>query len=110
MKNHTKIFSWTTLGTWTVNDLSYSTIIIVNLLYLIINKVNGYIEVGSGTKYFMLVPTGESKGTKKYKELWKKIRDFIRSITNNSDNYDETYMKMKINSYDILPLKNIRTL
>ena len=58
----------------------------------------------------MLVPTDESKGTKKYKEPRKKIRDFIRSITNNSDNYDETYMKMKINSYDILPLKNIRTL
>ena len=42
---------------------------------------------------------------KKYKELWNKIRDLIRSITNNSDNYNEKYMKMKFNSNDDSPLK-----
>ena len=29
-----------------------------------------------------------------------KIRDLIRSITKNSDDYDEKYMKIKFNSYD----------
>ena len=38
------------------------------------------------------------------RELWIKIRDLIRSITKNSDNYDEKYMKIKFNSDDELPL------
>ena len=42
---------------------------------------------------------------KKYKEPWNKIRDLIRSRTNNSDNYNEKYMKMKFNSNDDSPLK-----
>ena len=37
---------------------------------------------------------------KKYEELWIKIRDLIRLITKNSDDYDEKYMKMKFNSDD----------
>ena len=42
--------------------------------------------------------------TKKYEELWSKIRDLIRSVTKNSDNCDENYMKIKINSDDELLL------
>ena len=57
-----------------------------------------------------LDPTDVNKETlKKYEELWSKIRDLIRSITNNSDDYDEKYMKMKFNSDDDLPLnKNLQ--
>ena len=42
------------------------------------------------------------------KKVWKtmeKMRDLIWSITNNSDNYDKKYMKIKIDSDDDLPLK-----
>ena len=42
------------------------------------------------------------------KKVWKtmeKVRDLIWSITNNSDNYDKKYMKIKIDSDDDLPLK-----
>ena len=60
----------------------------------------------NGNKYLTLVPTDESKDTlKPYKELWNKIRNLIRSITNKSDNYDEKYIKIKFNSGDDLPLK-----
>ena len=46
----------------------------------------------------MLVPTNESKEKiKKSEELWSKIRDLIRSITKNSDDYDGKYMKIKSN-------------
>ena len=41
-----------------------------------------------------LVPSNESKEIKKYEELWSKIRDLISSITKNSDDYDEKYLKM----------------
>ena len=47
------------------------------------------------------------KGKKKFfknEELWSKIRDSIRSITENSDDYDEKYTKMKLNSDDELLL------
>ena len=37
----------------------------------------------------------------KYEELGSKIRDLIRSITKNSDDYNEKYMKIKFNE---LPL------
>ena len=53
-----------------------------------------------------LVPTDKSKDTlTKYEELLSKIRYLVRSITNISDNYDEKYMKIKLNSDDDLALK-----
>ena len=53
----------------------------------------------------MLVPTNDSKGIiKKQEELWIKARHLIRSITKNSDDYDEKYMKIKFNSDDELTL------
>ena len=70
-----------------------------------INKVNGYFEEIKGNKYLTLVPTNECKEKiKKYEKLWIKIRDLIRKITKNSDDYDEKYMKIKFNSDDELPL------
>ena len=45
----------------------------------------------------MLVPTNESKEKiKKYKELWIKIRDLLRSITKNLDDYDKNHMKSNL--------------
>ena len=87
----------------TIKDSKYVKINSVNPLYLIINKVNGYLEKINKNKYLALVPTYESKEImKKYEELWSKIRDVIRSITKKSDHYDEKYMEIKFNSYDEL--------
>ena len=36
--------------------------------------------------------------------MWDKIRNFIRSITNNSDDHYKKYVKMKRNWDDDLPL------
>ena len=92
----------------TIKDSKYVKINSVNPLYLIINKVNGYFEEINKSKYLTLVPTNESKEKiKKYEELWSKIRDLIRSITKNSDDYDEKYMKIKFNSDDELPLNKM---
>ena len=67
--------------------------------------MNGYFEETNGNKYLTLVPTNESKEKiKKYDDLWSKIRDLIRLITKNSDDYDENCMKIKFNSDDELPL------
>ena len=44
---------------------------------------------------------------KRYEELWSKIRDLMMSITKNSDDYDEKYMKIKFNWDEELPLNKI---
>ena len=85
----------------------YVKIYSVNILNLIFRYMNGYFEEINGNKYLTLVATNESKEKiKKYEELGIKIRDLIRSITKNSDDYDydEKYMKIKFNSDDELHL------
>ena len=99
MKSHTKISLFITLDRWQLINS-------VNHLCVIINKTNRCIEESNGNKYLTLVSTDERRETvEKYEELWNKIRDLIRSITDNSDNYDEKYMKIKSNSDDDLSLK-----
>ena len=50
----------------TVKKLSYAKINNVSPLYLITNKINGYIEESNESKYLTLVPTeDEFKDTKK---------------------------------------------
>ena len=50
-------------------DLNYVKINILNPLYLIFSKVNGYFEEINGNKYSTLVPTNESKEkVKKYED------------------------------------------
>ena len=74
-------------------------------MYLIFGEVNGYFEQINGNKYLTLVPTNETKEKiKKYEELWIKIRDVIRSITEKWDNYNEKYIKIKFDSDDNWPL------
>ena len=50
--------------------------------------MNGYFEKNNEINYLILVPTNERKETiKKDEELWIKIRDLIRSVTKNLDDY-----------------------
>ena len=44
---------------------------------------------------------------KEYEKLWNKIKDLIKLITKNSEDYDEKYMKIKFNSDDQLPLNKM---
>ena len=80
-------------------------------MYLIFGDVNGYFEEINENKYLMLVSTYENnEKIKKYEELWIKIRDLIRSITKNLDDFDEKYMKIKFDLDSNLPLsKTIET-
>ena len=77
-----------------IKDSKYVKINSVNPLYLVIKKLNGYFKEINGSKYLTLVPTDESKEKrKKSGELWNEIRVLIRSISKNSDAYDENIWK-----------------
>ena len=69
------------------------------------NKMNGYFEEINKNKYLTLVSTNASKEKiKKYDERWIQIRDLIGSVTKKSNDYDEKYIKIKLNSNDTLPV------
>ena len=73
----------------------------VNPWYLIINKVDEYIDESNGTKNLTLDFSEKNKDTlKKYTKLWDKVKDLIRSVANTLGNYDKQYMKIKFNSDD----------
>ena len=92
------------IGYMTTKNSTYVKIYSVNPLYLIFSNVNEYFEKINKRKNLTLVPGDESKEKiKKCKEPWSNIRDFIRSITKNSGDFDEKYMKIKFNSDDELP-------
>ena len=87
------------IGYVRIKDSKYVKCYRVNPLYLIFSKLKGYFGEINKSKYLTLVPTNESK-----EKLRSKMRYLIRSITKNSDDYDEKYMKIKFNSDDELPL------
>ena len=63
--------------------------------------MNRYFEEINENEYLTLVRTNKSKEKiEKYEELWIKIGDLLRSVTKNSDDCDEKYMKIKFNSDD----------
>ena len=51
--------------------------------------------------------SAKKKKLKNMKKLCNKIRNLIRSMTRNSDDYDEKYRKIKFNSDDELPLNKM---
>ena len=89
----------------TIKDSKYPKINSVNPLYLIFTNMNVYFEEINKNKYSTLVPSNEIKEKiEKYKELWIKIRDLIGSVSKNSDDYDEKFIKIKFYLDDDLSL------
>ena len=77
----------------------------VNPLYLLIYKIDGFIEEKEGNKYFIIAFTDNNdEVSKKYKEVLIGIRSFIEKINNNKSGEYENYIKIKFNSDDKLPL------
>ena len=65
-------------------------------LYLIINKINGYVKENNGNKYLTLLPTDARKDTlKSIKNHRAKIR-LSNSKLNNLDNHHVKYRKTNL--------------
>ena len=78
----------------------------VNLLYLIVHEVDGFIEEKEGGKYLNIaLVDSNSEVLKKYAKIWSGIKYQIKKINGSkSGEYEEDYMKIKFNSDDYLPL------
>ena len=81
----------------------------VNLLYLIIGDVDGYIEEDNGNKYLTSASTNKDKKvSEKYTKYWNEIKYHIQAINSGkSGEYDKDYMKIKFSSDVDLPLNKI---
>ena len=77
----------------------------VNLLYLLIDHVSGYIEEKGVNKYLVFDSTDKNKQLlKKYNDVWNGIKNKIKEISYSECDYEKYYMKIKFNSDDNLPL------
>ena len=81
----------------------------VNLLYLLIKELDGFIDEENGNKYLNITLTYSNNDVlMKYAEVWSGIKDQIKKINNDSiSEYDKDYMKIKIDSDDDLPLYKV---
>ena len=98
------------IGYITIKSISdFENINNVNLLYLIIGDVDGYIEENNGNKYLTFASTDKNKKVlEKYTKLWNEIKHHSQTINSGkSGEYDKDYMKIKFNSNDDLPLNKI---
>ena len=77
----------------------------VNPLYLMINRVDGFIEKKNGVKYLNISDTVKnSKILKKYNQVFDGIKYDIKKMNNNDSKYDKDYIKIKFNSDDDISL------
>ena len=71
----------------------------VNPLYLLVNHANGYIEEKGVNKYLAFDSIDENKELlKKYNDAWNGIRDRIKEISSDECDYEKDYMKINFNS------------
>ena len=86
---------------WNVNS--------VNPLYLMINRIDGFIDEKNGDKYLNISDTDRnSEVLKMYSEVWNRVKDCIEKINNSElGEYDKDYMKIKLNSDDDIPLNKV---
>ena len=78
----------------------------VNPHYLLINRIDYFIEEKDGDKYLSIAFTDRnSEVLRKYSKVWNGIKDYIEKINNSElGEYDKDYMKIKFNSNDDIPL------
>ena len=78
----------------------------VNPLYLIIGKVDGFIEEKNGSKYLVFDFTDKNKEVlAKYTELWDGIKNEIETINGGKGGeYGKDFMKIKFDTDYNLPL------
>ena len=78
----------------------------VNPIYLLVHRIDGFIEEKRGNKYLNIAFTDSNNEVlKKYAEVWSGIKDQIEMINYGKlEEYEKDYLKIKFNSDGNLPL------
>ena len=80
----------------------------LNILYLVFNNLDAYIEKSGENKYLIFVSTKKNKSMLGiYKELWDEFKEQIELITDNKVNFSKDFMKIRFKTSDDLPLNKI---
>ena len=87
-----------------IYDISYKTLIGPKPLRIRFNQIDGFIRVCDGTRSLVLF------GPEKYDAIYNRIRCLISQETGITYVFSHYYAKIKIDSYDSLPLEKILVL
>ena len=80
----------------------------VNPLYLMINKIKGHFEEVDGDKN-LIISSENGDIMQKYQEVFDGIKKIIKTINDYGQpiKYDDSYIKIKVNTDDNIPLNKI---
>ena len=87
-----------------IYDISYKTLIDSKPLRIRLNKIDGFIRIYDGTKYLTLF------GSKQYDAIYNRIRYLISLKSGITYIFSHYFAKIKVDSYDFLPIEKILTL
>ena len=82
-----------------VYKISYQTLMGVKHLRIKFDKINGFVKVHDGTRYLVLF------GGEKYDFIYNRIRYLIGVKSRITYAISHCYAKIKVDSYDSLPLE-----
>ena len=87
-----------------IYKISYKTLIGLKPLHIRFNQVDGFVRVYSGSRYLVLFKL------EKYDAIYDRIKYLISIKSGITHVFSHYYPKIKIDSYDSLPLEKILTL
>ena len=87
-----------------MKDSDYVKTNSLNPSFLVIDKVDGYIEESKGNKYLILASPDKSKEElTKHTKLWDEIKYLIKTINGGeAGEYEREYKKIRLESNDNL--------
>ena len=87
-----------------IYDISYKTLIDAKPLRIRFDEIDGFIKIYDGTRYLTLF------GSKKYEAIYNRIRYLISLKSGITYIFSRYFAKIKVDSYDSLPIEKILTL
>ena len=87
-----------------IDNFSYKNLIDVKPLRIRFDKMDGFIRIYHGNRYLVLF------GLQKYDAIYNRIRYLISQKSRIAYAFSHYYAKIKVDSYDSLPLEKTLTL
>ena len=82
---------------WNINS--------INQLYLLINRIDEFVEEKNGNKHLNISDTDRNiEILKKYNQVFSGIKYHIKKLNDNDSEYEKDYMKIKFITDDDIPL------